>query len=302
MREVEQAMTDQTHNLILDIYDTVANQALWPMVLDKLADSIDARGCIVFEMQGNGSDRTIHAPLVSKRYDPTLLLGYLDRFGLEDSIEPAQFETFALAASLAISDEASENTTPPASQPAKRPNVRLSRAISPSYRHARPAGNPTRNRVRFSVQFNPKQGPLSGENRAKLNTYLPHLAKAVELGRPLWRMAAAHESLVQAVEHLQIGICIVDDLQRPIFSNAEFQRQQKDHAAFCLDAHGRLIWQSTSVTGPQSGYAKQLDDFGTFERKDIITVGPKGQESALCIALMPLGERSASSNQLSQGV
>ncbi len=91
MREVEQAMTDQTHNLILDIYDTVANQALWPMVLDKLADSIDARGCIVFEMQGNGSDRTIHAPLVSKRYDPTLLLGYLDRFGLEDSIEPAQF-------------------------------------------------------------------------------------------------------------------------------------------------------------------------------------------------------------------
>jgi hypothetical protein len=197
-------MSDQTHDLILDIYDTVVNQALWPEVLDKLANSINARGCIVFEMLGGDTDSTIHAPLVSEHYDPTLLLGYLDRCGLEDTLAPDQFETFSLAAPLPVSDSegASEAVTLPASRPAKRANIRLSRAISPRCPQAEPAGNSAQNRVRFSVQFKPQEGPLSPENRAKLNTFLPHLAKAVELGRPLWRMAAVHQSLVHALARI----------------------------------------------------------------------------------------------------
>ena len=52
-------MVDDKLGMLLEIYDTIADPGLWLRVLDRFADTLDARGCIVFALDGYGSGRKI---------------------------------------------------------------------------------------------------------------------------------------------------------------------------------------------------------------------------------------------------
>ena len=54
-------MTEPLRDLVLDIYDTIANPAGWPKVLDRLAEKVNARGIILFELFEKGGERRLGA-------------------------------------------------------------------------------------------------------------------------------------------------------------------------------------------------------------------------------------------------
>ena len=75
-------MADDLRDLVVDIYDTIADPARWSGVLDRVSDGLGARGCIIFEMQGLGEDRTISAPYYSSLYQAELLKEIGSSYGL----------------------------------------------------------------------------------------------------------------------------------------------------------------------------------------------------------------------------
>ena len=74
-------MADDLRDLVVDIYDTIADPARWSGVLDQVSKGLGARGCIIFEMNGLGEGRRIAAPYRSGVYQAELLDAYLSEHG-----------------------------------------------------------------------------------------------------------------------------------------------------------------------------------------------------------------------------
>ncbi len=70
-------MTDKnTREIIESIHNTVADQSLWGAVLDRIAESVNARGCLVFELDRDGDLMT---PFMSSFYKPDFLQEYFEK-------------------------------------------------------------------------------------------------------------------------------------------------------------------------------------------------------------------------------
>ena len=67
-------MTDWDRDLILKIYDTVADPTLWPAVLDRISEGVGARGCLMFEIDAARSLTPTH---FSSLYEAEIIAGYL---------------------------------------------------------------------------------------------------------------------------------------------------------------------------------------------------------------------------------
>lgn len=283
-------MTDQVRDLVLDIYDTVADTSLWPGVLDKFSESVDARGCIVFELQSYGTSREIKASQYSEKYDPAVLSGYIEAFSQEELADQDQFEAMSLASDTIdlIGDHELALSRPDFFE---RPNVQMLQSVGIAHRAAGLLDKDDRRRSRFSVQFTEDQGPLSPARRAEMGQYLPHIAKALNLSGPANRLAETNQSLIAAMDKLRIGVCILDAKGRIAASNTEFQRQQQDYHAFYVDPTDRLHLQATHGAKRfelLSEDALNHGRFGARPRKEAITINRDGSPGVLCVDLAPL--------------
>ncbi len=141
---------------------------------------------------------------------------------------------------------------------------------------------------RFAVQFGSDRGGITEEERAALNPLLPHVAKALDLGRPVRELKAHHSGLLAAVDHLSIGVCILDASGRLVEANGEFRRQIEETQVFRLTAGGVLALQDD---GEQKRFRALLDHaenhgkFGARPRKEALS-SPNGRH--LCVEVAPL--------------
>ena len=86
-------MTQSETSLIPNSYDTVLAPERWPHVLDRIAQMVGARGCMIFELTpGQGPARGLTALTISGRYDRALVDGYLQA---RSAIELANRDVFA---------------------------------------------------------------------------------------------------------------------------------------------------------------------------------------------------------------
>ena len=283
-------MADDLRDLVVDIYDTIADPARWSGVLDRVSDGLGARGCIIFEMQGLGDDRTISAPYYSSLYQAELLSGYLSEHGATEMADQDIFEAHSLASDginlidddvLADSDEALF----------ARPNAQQLLKYGIKHRAAGLLDKDNNTRGRFSVQLKPEQGRLTPDQRGFLDQVLPHVAKALDLGRPAVDLASAHRGLVAAMDRLRIGVCLLDAQGKVIVANQEFQRQREAYRTFRTDRQGRLQLHDGA---DRRRFSQLLSDqlshgrHGARPRKEAISTDKGDAASALCIELAPL--------------
>ena len=102
-----------------------------------------------------------------------------------------------------------------------------------------------------AFQFNASIDVIPRTSLESAKLILPHLAKAVEVGRSFFHLKAKYKAVLTALDHVQIGICIA--LQRGnvivanreadrIFSTDDGIRMGQDKRLMCrhADAHSRL--------------------------------------------------------------
>ena len=283
-------MGEDVRDFVLEIYDTVVDPQRWPGVLDRCAEMVDGLGCIVFEMDGHGPDRKLTAPLHSSKYDPELLTGYIKYFRDFELVDQDVFEAHSLAADgIDLIDDAV--LAPSIEELKRRPNVRQLMEYGICHRAAGLLNKDNRQRSRFSVQLGTARGPLTAEENARLSVYLPHIAKALDLGRPAKQLTDLQRSVVAAMDSLKIGVCIMDRTGSVIVTNTEFERQRAEYGAFRIDPAGRLHLHEGA---DQARYASLLEDalahghHGARPRKEAIPTNTDGKTGALSIELVPL--------------
>ncbi len=277
------------HATVLGIYDAVADSSLWPDVLQGFAEQIDAVGCIVFEWDFDSLERKLTAPIASSYYDTDVLETYVEKCAADEAKSQDIFEAHSLAQDEIdlIEDDV---LAPSIEELRQMPNVQVLQKFGILHRAAGLLNKDNTAVSRFSVQLADTRGRLTGDERVHMAAILPHIAKALALGRPATQLASLHHSMLAAMDRLTIGVCILDAKGRVVMKNNEFSRQQDAHRVFFESANGIL---QMSKPDDQKRFAALKEhalnhgQYGARPRKEAISTA---DDSFLCIEVSPLNK------------
>ncbi|MEM8823065.1 MAG: helix-turn-helix transcriptional regulator [Pseudomonadota bacterium] len=280
-------MRDRIHDTILRVYDAAAADSLWPQVLQEIADGVDALGCIVFEWQEIAGDRNLGFSLASSYYDPAMIATYLLKCRQYEIEDQNVFESHSLVLDridLIEDDVIAANLT----ELQQRPNVLKLQKLGILHRAAGLLNKDNTAISRFSIQFGSDRGRMTTDERVFISTILPHVAKAFDLGRPVKQLAATRRGLIEAIDHLKVGVCVLDARGHVVIANNEFERQRDACRVFSISAEGRLRFSSSEDERRFQNlraHALNHGHFGARPRKEAISTR---DDAYLCIELIPL--------------
>ena len=273
---------------ILRIYDTVVDDTRWPEVLDEIAHAISGIGAIVFEWEnGSDRDRRLHAPLMSGFFEPELMAGYLQRFHELEGQDQDRFEAHSLRHDgIDLIDDAALASS--GVDLSTQKNSEALQRFGIGHRAAGLLNKDNTDYARFSVQLGMDRGPLSTAERSYLCQVLPHVAKALDLGRPLHQLSNRYDGVLAAMDHLRTGLCVLDQKGRAMAMNREFTRQLEDYDVFRRTPDGMLHMQSEGDARQMEIFKTQLHRHGSGgarPRKEAIHAR---DDRYLCVEITPL--------------
>ncbi|MEM7471273.1 MAG: helix-turn-helix transcriptional regulator [Pseudomonadota bacterium] len=286
-------MDRKTHQLIQSCYETVVAPGTWPKFLQQLTEAMDAKGCLIFEI--DHSDREIRVPLFNEAFQGELLNAYMSLFAGFEQKEQSRFDTIAASddrIELVRDQQLFDHEDARKSQA----NVQALGNFGIGYRAFALLDKDNRSRYRFSIQQSGRHGALSEGEERMLQNILPHMAKALQLGRPFVEREASHEGLLTAMSQLGVGIAILDAQGREAFANTEHHRQCEAFDTFRKTPGGHL---QMNANGDSVRLNRLLGDmlahggFGARPRREAIPFEGGGQLGAICLEISPRPEGGA---------
>lgn len=294
-------MSDIVQETVLGIYDAAADNTLWPDILQRFADQIDARGCIIFEWRGLPDQRELVAPIASSYYDPDAIRTYVARCFEHEAMNQDVFEAHSLEQDRI--DLIEDDVLAPSLQALKElPNVQVLRKLGILHRAAGLLNKDNTAISRFSIQLADTRGRLTDKERHHISQILPHIAKAMDLGRPAQQLATEHYGMMEAMDRLVIGVCVLDAKGRIVTENQEFKRQREIHQGF-LKSYNGVLQMSQADDQKRfealKAHALRHGRFGARPRKEAISTESEG---FLCIEVVPLHRAEELSSKVFGGV
>lgn len=287
-------MNEPIRDLVLEIYDTMTDPRRWGAVLDRIAAKVNAEGIIIFDLIEREGDRRLSARYFSDVFKPEIVYPYMKHFR-EIELEENDILSRLTGAAHAVELFRDTDLFPDPDVLAARPNVKVLRSFNLHHRVFAILDKDTLNRHRISIQWSEDHGPVTREEQAELERLLPHVAKALELGRPAAQLTRAHETLKLAMDRLKVGVCVLDPEGLVLLSNEEFDRQKRSYEVFRISPENTL---RLAKPGLQARLKALIDDalthgeFGARPRKEALIVELADDLSALCIEVAPLGNLS----------
>lgn len=280
-------MLNSTDELILKIYDAVANPDGWQPALDQLVDMAGAHGSIVFEWADHNGEQTLTAPMHSGRYPRSMVEYYLSQF----SHLEAQDQTIIRAHTQdhdgveLLDDTLLADTIEDLKQQA---HVQLLSNFGIFHRAAGVMNKDNKWISLFSIQLSAARDRLTDDERQTLSRVLPHLAKALDLGIPTRQLQNRYKSVLAAMDHLTVGLCVLDKRGMVVARNQEFQRQQDAHRTFRISSDGRLLLTDSDGQKRLTDLMAHTENHGKFgarpRKESVLSDG----DDVLCIEISPL--------------
>lgn len=281
----------EVDQLILKIYDTVADQSSWPAVLDELARMVSARGCMMFDWEYSELGRELKSPHYSASYDNYRITQYLTYFREFETQDQDVFERCSLKSDRIdlIEDDVLATTD---AELFERPNVQQLLKFGIKHRAAGLLDKDNTSRSRFSIQLGAERGRLTNEEKTILSKILPHISKSLELGRPAAQLAARRHNMLAMLDQLTIGVAFLDSDHRVIEVNEELKRQIDELEIISISHYGYLTLkdnQKQRLLIDLLTDASQHGKFGARPRKEAIETSHNGY---LCIEAVPVEKLS----------
>lgn len=292
-----------SEDLVLRIYDTALNPALWPDVLQEVAWFCNARGAFIFELEGQGEDRRLNAVRASAIFDPDIVRDYLAKHA-EDELSDQEFFASRSRMTDAIELVPDTELSQVLGDQSKgldvfdRPHMKTQMSYGFKHRAGALLNKDDLYRDRFALQFSFDHGIVRPEDCRAAEKLMPHLAKAISLARPANDIQRRYDSIARAMDHLKIGVSILDHDRRVVFKNEEFSRQMDLHRAFWVGNDGRLAFSQDKfdrsvqeLLGDTGNHGR----YGARPRKEAVASGldENGEEAfALCVEIAPLPSAS----------
>lgn len=280
----------ELNSIILAIYDATLEPDRWPTVLDRIAKAVDARGAFIFEIDGAGPAQRVRAMFHTTNYESALVSNYLTLHNRQELEDQAKFAEMSRQADLVelIPDTV---LAPSRDQLMQRPNAQAMAAYGIQYRAGALLNKDHYNSDRFALQFSERAGLPTGERLHFIQAVMPHVAKALNLGRRTSRTQQMNRVTFDVLDRLRVGICLVAASGAVVYKNSEFERQLDAHGAFSIGPDRHLIARNEQVRRELNslfGSHHSHGRFGARPRKEAIVHPLEKEGMALCIEVSPL--------------
>ncbi|WP_428409775.1 helix-turn-helix transcriptional regulator [Hyphococcus sp.] len=281
-------------DLILEIYDTALEPDRWPGVLTRISDAMNANGAFIFELSERNDRRRIAAPYFSDTYTQDAVDYYL---ATHNDQEIADQDTFARHSRATdgidlIGDDVLAESE---EELLARANTQQLLEFGIRYRAGALLNKSDVNVDRFAIQFSADHGPITQAERQTMSIILPHVAKALSINRPTIQLASRYENVIQSLDMLRVGICIVLPYGDVIYKNQEFDRQIDKFGVFRVNHDGRLAFAAEECESGVGAYMRDLfvhGRFGARPWKEAIVSASSNDDRCLCLEVSPLSRQN----------
>lgn len=284
--------------LILDIYGTTTDHRRWPQVLTRFADLIGARGCIISEIEGIDNHRQIVTPYVCERYDAAQIQRFLGKHLVEELQDQARYEELSSKGDpVELVDQRTFAGDDLADYLA-RPGTKRMQSLGISERAGALLDKDNKLHARFSLHFGEEHPGLTDHIRQNIARLLPHIGKAIEVGRSVRQANTQNLGMLEALDRFRIGVCVLDRHGRVEVANAEFHRQVDAFPLYSIDPtyntlHLRYDQDQQRLNALLSNVMEH-GNHGARPRKEGMTVGVQPdiavseEFNGLCLEVVPL--------------
>lgn len=209
-------------HLIARIYDCALQASLWPEVLQDIAQQGGAFGAMLFDCEWQGPTERVALRYCSTVYDPALVGWYVDTHNSHEVHDQHRFARLSSSGDEVNLIRCDDLYASRAELEAK-PNMLAMMDFGVHYRAGALLSKDTAAMDRFALQFRQNQGPMSEPARQAVTALLPHVAKALSIGRVLQSTEAQKRALAQTLEAVPFGIGIIKANGAILYSNSEFR-------------------------------------------------------------------------------
>ncbi|MBX9465486.1 MAG: helix-turn-helix transcriptional regulator [Aquamicrobium sp.] len=277
--------------IILSIYDAAVEPDRWPAVLDRIARMADARGAFIFDIDTSPRDGPrVGATYHTTNYERPLIEAYLRRHNEEELRDQATFAAFSRSGDQV--ELVPDSVLAPSRQELmQHANAQTMASYGIHHRAGALLNKDHYYSDRFAVQFSQRAGPATGERLRALQTVMPHIAKALNIGRHTSRQFTARHAILDVFDLLRIGICILTASGEVVMANKEFERQRDHLGAFRIDHTKRLLASNEAVRLELASLFASAGNHGKFgarPRKEAVLHPLEQDGMALCLEVTPL--------------
>jgi DNA-binding CsgD family transcriptional regulator len=218
-------------DLIGDVYDAALDQSLWPGVMERTAQFVGGVGAALFSKDALGHFGDVKFDVGIDAHYRQL---YFDKYITLDPATTGHFfaeigEPFATGDVLPYA----EFTKTRFFQEWVRPQGLVDFATAVLDKSATSV-------AMFGVFLHERDGPVNDETRNRMRLIVPHIRRAVLIGRMFDLKAAERTTLVEALDGLSAGMCLVDSAGRVVHANVA-ARGMIDAADALRLVGGRLV-------------------------------------------------------------
>ncbi|MCU9838200.1 helix-turn-helix transcriptional regulator [Ruegeria sp. WL0004] len=287
--------TDRHDQIVVSIYDAALDPGKWPVLLTEIAHYTGAVGAMIFEVETPQDRPHLLASHFSDTYNAELVHGYLAQ---HNDLEIADQAIFARHSRATDDIELIPDSVLAASEAEllARPNQKTMMRYGIRYRCGALLNKDQLFHDRFSMQFGSDAAEDLPLRLARASRLLPHIAKALSIGRPIQAVQKRHQAVLNALDKLDVGFCVLDNRMNVIVDNEEFRRQADESGVYRTTPRGQLSFRSEGDLGRARALMSGVTGHGRFgarPRKEAVEAEHKGQTAAseaLCIDISPLNK------------
>ena len=282
---------DNVQSLILKIYDTALDPGNWPEVLFSVAHTLGAQGSMIFEMTDHFGRQTISSPYQSKNYDPEAVRAYIKKHNSQELLDQGKFaEISGQGEDISLVNDLEFGVTPKSLS--EQSNVQDMMKFKLKHRSGAILNKDSWHIDRFSLQYADTRGPATGAEKALARVLLPHIAKALRIGRPIIGKGA----LPERFQKLPFGVCVISAKGFPIASNVEFDRIVDDAGIFKIVSNGQLVFTRDIDSEKYKSLSQDADEVhgqnGAYSRRQSIYVPAGLNDLGYFIEICPIKNNS----------
>lgn len=215
-------------DLIGGIYDSVLSTETWPDILQRLGDVAGLRAVNLFA--ADLSNREVNVTAASRWVPLEVLQEYGAEYVQYDSAGLKRLSTWTPGVLVPISELA------PVPEPIRE---WLERRLGIRGRFGARLNDQVAWVDGMNFHLDQSAEVLSAGQRYVLEATLPHLAKAVAIGRPFQLLRARFQAVLAALDRLHMGVMILNSRGQVIISNREAARIVSLRDGLSIDHLGR---------------------------------------------------------------
>ncbi len=225
--------------IIERIYDTALAPENWGEVLTEVSSYLGARGAVIFEVLE--SENRLIAPYYSADYRREPVEIYLQKFGEFEMRNQIEFaEISAKSSNIELVNDCD---LPSFSASARmREAMDMLAEFGIGHRTGAVLNKDSWNIDRFSLQYEIGSEGATEQDKARARVIMPHISKALRIGRPLLRESKNGSDVKGRIQGLDFGVCVVTADCEPIMMNNEFKRILQDCSVMKLNLENHLMF------------------------------------------------------------